>query len=301
MSTELNLRFPKASQVIVRLGDEESGELPFSNPIADKELRDLAWYVETYGAHSLGDPDDSEARRIAGQLPAWGQTLFDAVFTDRAAQRLFNTFQDDEGDSRLLTISAEHPAILALPWELLHDPASGGGFLFMETPRISIRRRVAGATGGRKAFKPAPKDSLHLLFVVSRPADTGFLDPRADSQPVLDAIDLNAPGRVSCEFLRPPTLDALIQRLEDESKTPVDILHFDGHGVFDRHGNLPNRAAAAQTVRIARLEEVLRDKKVEVPVDPDCPPHTGYLLFEKPDASPDFVSAAKLGENLHRH
>jgi tetratricopeptide (TPR) repeat protein len=298
--TELNLRFPKASHVIVRLGEEESGELPFTNPIADKDLRDLAWYVETYGAHSLGDPDDREAARITGLLREWGKKLFDAVFTDREAQRLFNAFQDAEGDSRLLTISAEHPAILALPWELLHFPASGGVFLFMETPRISIRRRVAGATGGRKAFKPAPKDALHLLFLVSRPADTGFLDPRADSQPVLEAIDQHAPGRVTWEFLRPPTLDALIQRLEDKTKTPVDILHFDGHGVFDRHGNLPNRAAA-ETVRIARPEEILRDKKVEVPVDPDCPANTGYLLFEKPDGSRDFVSAPKLGENLHRH
>ncbi len=303
MSTELNLRFPDEHHAIVRLGskDEGSGQLPFTVPIASKDLHDLAWYIETYGAHSLGDPDDDEAKRIATQLPAWGQALFNAVFTQREAQRRFNSFQDTDGDSRLLTISAEHPAILALPWELLHDPAPGGGYLFMETPRISIRRRVAGATGGRTLFKPTPKDSLHLLFVISRPADTGFLDPRADSQPVLDAIDQHAPGRITCEFLRPPTLDALIQRLEDKTKTPVDILHFDGHGVFDRHGNLPNRAAAAQTLRIARLEEMLRDKKVEVPVDPDCPPNTGYLLFKKADGLPDFVSAAKLGDNLHRH
>lgn len=228
------------------------GELPFTNPIPSKDLDDLGWYIETYAAHSLGDPDDDEAKRIASQLPAWGKARFNAVFADRAAQRLFNAFQDTEGDSRLLTISAEHPGILALPWELLHDPASGGGFLFMETPRISIRRRVAGATGGRAPFKPAPKDSLHLLFVVSRPADTGFLDPRADSQPVLDAIDLHAPGRVTWEFLRPPTLDALIQRLENKSKTPVDILHFDGHGVLDRHGNLPNRVAVVRGGRLAR-------------------------------------------------
>src|ERR1035441_10176891 len=160
---------------------------------------------------------------------------------------------------------------------------------------------MSGAHGGRTLFKPSPKASLHLLFVISRPAGTGFLDPRADSQPVLDAIDQHAPGRVTCEFLRPPTLDALTQRLEDKAKMPVDILHFDGHGVFDRHGNLPNRAAADETVRIARLEEILRDKRVEVPVDPDCPPNTGYLLFEKADGSPDFVSAAKLGDNLHRH
>jgi len=301
MATELNLQFPNASHVVVRLGEEDSGELPFSCPLTDQDVRDLAWYVETYGAHSLGDPDDAEARRIAGHLPVWGRALFDAVFADRAAARLFNAFQDVADEARLLTISAEHPDILALPWELLHDPAMGGGFLFMETPRISIRRRVAGATGGRGSFKPASKDALHLLFVVSRPADTGFLDPRADAKAVLDAIDAHAPGRVTWEFLRPPTLDALLQRLEDTARPPVDILHFDGHGVFDREGNLPNRAAAAQSARRPGRDEIQRDKKVDVPVDPESPPNTGYLLFETRDGTTDFVSANKLGANLHRH
>ena len=304
MSTELNLRFPDDKHVIVRLGpdDEGSTKLPFTNPIADKDLRDIQWYIETYGAHSLGDPDDTEAARIKELLPAWGKKLFDAVFTQREAQRRFNSFQDAEGDSRLLTVSAEHPAILALPWELLHDSDSPEGtFLFHEKPSISIRRRVAGADKGRKTYKPDPKDSLHLLFAVSRPDSAGFLDPRADSQPVLDAIDAHAPGRVTCEFLRPATLDALLDRLNDTTKPPVDILHFDGHGVFDRHGNLPNRVAAADAARIGRLEEILRDKRAEVPDDPNCPPNTGYLLFEKPNGQPDFVSADKLGANLHRH
>ncbi len=304
MSTELNLRFPDDQHVIVRLGpdDNGSGQLPFTNPIADKDLRDIQWYVETYGAHSLGDPDDQEAARIKGQLPVWGKALFDAVFNAREATRRFNKFQDAEGDTRLLTISAEHPAILALPWELLHAPsASDATFLFHEQPSISIRRRVAGADQGRPVYRPVAKDSTHLLFVISRPDDAGFLDPRTDSQPVLDAIDQHAPGRVTSEFLRPATLDSLLGRLEDTTKPRVDILHFDGHGVFDRHGNLPNRAAAAQVARIGRLEEILRDKKADVPVDPACPPNTGYLLFEKPDGQSDFVSAEKLGVNLHRH
>jgi tetratricopeptide (TPR) repeat protein len=303
MPTELNLRFPDDQHVIVRLGpdDDGSGQLAFTNPIKDKDLRDLQWYVETYGAHSLGDPDDTEAARIKGLLPVWGKALFEAVFKEREATRRFNSFQDNADEARLLTISTEHPAILVLPWELLHDPAPGGGFLFMENPRISIRRRVAGATGGRGSFKIAAKDALHLLFVISRPDDAGFLDPRADSQPVLDAIDEHAPGRVICEFLRPPTLDALTARLEDKTKAPVDIVHFDGHGVFDRAGGMPTRAAAARAIRIARLEEILRDKMAGKPHDLECPPNTGYLLFESAAGHSDFVSAEKLGANLHRH
>ena len=301
--TELNLRFPDAGHVIVRLGpdDEGSGALAFTNPLSEKDFRDIQWYVETYGAHSLGDPDDTEAARIKELLPVWGAALFNAVFQEREATRRFNRFQENADGTRLLTVSAEHPGILVLPWELLRDPATGGGFLFMENPRISIRRRVADATGGRGAFRIEAKDTLRLLFIVSRPDDAGFLDPRADSLPMLDAIDSHAPGRVVCEFLRPPTLDALLARLEDDRLPAVDVVHFDGHGVFDRDGGLPERAAEARATRIIRLEELLREKKADTPGTENSPPNTGYLCFEDADGHTDFVSAEKLGANLHRH
>ena len=299
MSTELSLRFMKNNRVIVGFSGEESGELPFKNPLTAKDRDELRWYLELYGAHSLGDPDDEEAKRIAARLPDWGKALFDAVFGDRAAQRLFNAFQDSDDEARLLTISAESPAILGLPWELLCDPRRGGAFLFNENPRISIRRGLAGATGGREPFKVKSKERLHLLFIVSRPEGSSFLDPRADPSAVLDALVTHAPGRVTWEFLRPPTLDALVTRIDDEKRPPVDILHFDGHGVFDTDGGLPERLSN-RTVNLAQVlsGQVLKDKKAEAPAE--SPPNTGYLLFEKADGQPDLVSAEKLGFNLHR-
>ncbi|MCL4205223.1 MAG: tetratricopeptide repeat protein [Pirellulaceae bacterium] len=302
MTTELNLRFPDANHSIVSFDGTESAANEFVNPLTDEDHRDIGWYVETYGAHSLGDPDDQEAARIAGRLPVLGKALFDAVFRHADAQRLFNGFQDVEGDSRLLTVTAEHPAILALPWELLHDSSlADGTFLFHEHPRISIRRRVPGITAGRRPFAVQAKNRLHLLFVVSRPDGAGFLDPRADAGAVLDALDEHAPGCVTCEFLRPATLDALVARLEDDNRPAVDIVHFDGHGVFDRQGGLPERFEQARATRIAHLEELLRDKRADVTAPAASPPNTGYLLFEQPDGQPDFVAADKLGANLHRH
>src|SRR5260370_11505664 len=135
MPTELNLRFPDPQHVIVRLGpDDDSGQLAFTNPITEKDLRDIQWYVEIYGAHSLGDPDDAEAARIKAQLQVWGKKLFNAVFKEREAERLLNRFQDAEDDSRLLTISTERPAILVPPCQLLPDPPPPAGFPFMQNP-----------------------------------------------------------------------------------------------------------------------------------------------------------------------
>jgi hypothetical protein len=50
-----------------------------------------------------------------------------------------------------------------------------------------------------------------VLFVVSRPTDAGFIDPRADAKAVLEVIDEKASGRFELEFLRPATLDNLGQ------------------------------------------------------------------------------------------
>lgn len=69
MSSELNLRFPDEGHVLVSLDGEESGRLPFASPLTAADRRDLPWYLEVYGAHSLGDPDDAEAARIAGRHP----------------------------------------------------------------------------------------------------------------------------------------------------------------------------------------------------------------------------------------
>src|SRR5262249_25504079 len=139
----------------------------------------------------------------------------------------------------------------------------------------------------------------HLLFVVSRPKGSGFLDPRADAAAVLDAIEQHAPGRFTWEFLRPPTMDALSDRFRDESMPAVDIIHFDGHGVFDAVGGLPERVKKQRPP----VSSVLSGTFVKEPTADSAdgsPANTGYLLFEADDGEPDLVSADQLGFNLHQ-
>ena len=128
--------------------------------------------------HYAADVDDSRAERIVAKLKIWGQALFQAVFRDRSAERLFNEFQDAEGEGRQITIEASQPEILRLPWELLCAPS--GTYLVHEQPRIAIRRQLAGAGGGRKPIEVKPKVQLRLLMVVSRPDGAGFIDPRSE-------------------------------------------------------------------------------------------------------------------------
>ena len=296
---ELVLRFPDQDHVSVSYEGADSGPLPFANPVTEKDRQDIAWYVETYGAHSLADPDDAEAQRMEARLPEIGKALFEAVFggANRAAERIFNRFQDLEGEQRVLTIDTQSAPVLSLPWELLHDPT--GVFLFRERPHISVRRRISGATGGRAPMVLRPKPRLHLLFLVSRPKDAGFLDPRADPRAVLDALDQQAPGRVTWEVLRPATLDALVERLDDDSRPPVDILHFDGHGVFQQVSEKDLEQDPARFGRSIQ-SEIQRERLARGQADAKAPVGIGFLLFERPDGSGHRISAQDLSDNLFR-
>ena len=229
MPEEFNLEFPSENQVIVHFNDQHSDKLDFQSPITEEDQKDISWYLEVYAYLYTTDVDDKRADKIAAQLPILGEKLLKAVcYNDKAAE-LLQQFHRQANVGRLLTISASHPAILSLPWELLRFQ---GKYLFHDQPRISIRRRLANLDTAKKPLEFTAKKRLHLLFVVSRPQGAGFIDPRADPIAVLDALAQT--GRIiEVEFLRPATLANLRARLEDKTKPSIDILHFDGHGAFN--------------------------------------------------------------------
>jgi tetratricopeptide (TPR) repeat protein len=294
---ELSIQFLSSTEVKVSFEGTDSGQMAFVNPISDKDRTDIKWYVETYGAQSLADPDDQEARRIKARLPEIGKALFHSVLGHAAAYEPYLDFRNRSSANRVLTISSEDAGILALPWELLHDPK--GVFLFREKPHISIRRKITGATKGRAPFAVVAKDNLHLLFVVSRPSDAGFIDPRADPQAVIDALEHHAPGRVTWEVLRPATLNALVARLDDETKRPVDILHFDGHGVF-RQVSEEDIKKKPDLFGKSLQSEIQRERQVRGEAAAGKPVGVGFLVFEKDDGLTHLIPAEDLAENLYR-
>jgi tetratricopeptide (TPR) repeat protein len=292
---ELSLRFSGNNQVNVSFDRTDSGTLPFENPVTAKDRDSIRWYIERYSAHSLDEPDDQEAKRIEARLVEIGKALFKAVFSSWEAGQCFIDFRNSEAEQRVLTIDAQDASILSIPWELLHDPK--GVFLVRERPHISIRRKISGATGGRPPFPIKAKDRLHLLFIVSPPEGAGFLDPRADPKAVIDALEEHAPGRVTYEFLRPATLNALVERLDDKSKPPVDILHFDGHGTF-REVSEKQAKETPELYGKSILSEIHREHQAHDNQPADKPAGIGFLVFENKDGGVHLVSAADLGDNL---
>ena len=114
---ELNSSVPAR----VHLGTTDTDVFDFTNPLTDKNLAELRWYLENYWEWP-SDIDDDRAREVEGNLPIWGKALLDAVIKKSSdAMRLFERFSVIQGGERMLTIDTNEPRILRLPWELLRD------------------------------------------------------------------------------------------------------------------------------------------------------------------------------------
>ncbi|HSS75889.1 MAG TPA: CHAT domain-containing protein, partial [Thermoanaerobaculia bacterium] len=197
-------------------------EVPFKPFLEDDDYEDLRWYLEDY----MDLPDGGavvRAQRIEGNLDVWGHKLHDALFAATENRALLSQLLAGP-EPRELTLATRDSDLLRLPWELMADDA---GSL---AQRVSVRRQL------EEPEKTTPRPAqlpLRILYIVSRPADTGFIDPRMTAKALLDALDpLGASVRV--DFCRPPTLPRMEEMLRDGQRAgdPYDLVHFDGHGTF---------------------------------------------------------------------
>jgi len=266
---DLRLLFTPAADTVYRAhladarGRRLGVEVPFTPFLSDDDYEDLRWYLEEY----LDLPDGGavvRAERIERNLDTWGRRLHEALFTVPDNRALLDELLAGP-EPRRLTVATRDPALLRLPWELLADES---GSL---TQRLSVCRQLEELVQAERATPRPAKLPLRILYIVSRPADAGFIDPRFTAKALLDALEpLGANVRV--DFCRPPTLERMEEMLciRQEAGDPFDIVHFDGHGTF------------------------LSKEQV------------GVLCFEKPaDAFgasvAEFISAINLGDLLARH
>ena len=88
--------------------------------------------------------------------------------------------------------------------------ADGAGRLAQQ---VSVRRQLEEPTP-EKSTPRAAKLPLRILYIVSRPADAGFIDPRLTSKALFEALDPLGPS-VRVDFCRPPTVARMEEMLGD--------------------------------------------------------------------------------------
>jgi tetratricopeptide (TPR) repeat protein len=229
--------------------------LAFESPLGAIELGELRWYVETWPSWAFGRVRTARAKEVEKSLLKWGRDLYDRCFTaasapitdfergggERRVVVQVPVLQDTEGSSidagertRRLAANVAAARLLALPWELLRDEDS---FLFEGKRAIRVVRRLPRKSG-REPLDPHRR-ILRVLLLVARASDAGWIDPRVSLTPLVEAL---APLGDRVELVVPAdgslkALDETLQQAERE-KRPFHVVHFDGHGVYDRDKGL---------------------------------------------------------------
>ena len=230
------------------------GSWRFIAPLGPIEAEDLRWYLEKYAIWPSGVFQD-RARKVEENLVRWGQLLYkEAMPSDYTANvlkawahivgnagRRFSVQADaslEAGASKADEEAAKEAGntLLGLPWELLHD---GRGFLFQGAKPTRVRRRLPNA--GEDLGVPVVATPIRILLVAARPEDDacGYIDHRASALPLVEAME-QLGGLVRIHVLSPPTLPALREELKraHDAHEPYHVVHFDGHGVYDRRVGL---------------------------------------------------------------
>jgi tetratricopeptide (TPR) repeat protein len=288
----------------------------FTSPLGHIEAEELRWYLEEYFVWPVGIFRE-RAERIEAQLPEWGQSLYKSALAPAAAQealaawqqagagaeRRFSIFVErelPEGASKEEQASADEAAaeLLALPWELLHDARS---FLFHGKHPVRVRRRLPNRHP--QPVRPT-RLPIRILLVSPRPEEEGvsYIDHRISARPLVDAVEsLGALARLS--VLTPPTFGALQDALKsaDEAGEPYDVVHFDGHGIYDRRVGLGGLCfedpkdveklteRSMELIHAERLAGVVRDYRVPLVFLEAC-------QSAKTEADPTASVAARLLE-----
>ena len=264
----------RASVIPWRQGELPAGAAgepqPVTWPLDGDALEELRWYLEDYLRAPFG-VYESRGPQTAARLGEWGEAVFGAVFGQGAPRDAYKEARARTAGVQLMFRSGA-PEWLALPWELMRDPARE---LPLALEVAGIDRSIPAAELGA-SFEVAG-GRLRVLMVISRPAGAGDVGFQMIARPLLARLEA-VRGQVDLVVLRPPTLDALAAVLKQaqEAGEPFQIVHFDGHGVLADH-----RLAGAPAAGMYRA------------AGPE-----GVLVFQGPDGGADRVPASRVAQVL---
>lgn len=224
----------------------------FTAPLGPVELGEIRWYIEKYYQWPTGVfKQRAEKTEIA--LSEWGKALYQAALSGESAREPLGEWSRKTGSRRFSVqvdfepvegTPAEETALireaasdlLALPWEIMHD---GTGFLSQGGNPVRVRRRLPNR---KTTISLRAKLPIRVLLLSPRPEvdeennPVGYLDHRISARAVVAAVENLGEDLVKLDILHPPTFPALqaaLKQAKDEGD-PYEIVHFDGHGVYDR-------------------------------------------------------------------
>lgn len=232
----------------------ESEDFEFISPLGFDEAEKLKDYLENYPRYPFLEKILPKVAEVERQIPLWGKSLLDAITPGENTRDILREWLAAPADHERrfsIKIDAAPPKnlpddsrgdyfeatgiLLSIPWEILHD---GRGFLFQGQRPVRVKRMLPNRH--KKEAMPL-QDVLRILLVVPRPEDeqASLIDHRAAARALLQAVD-QLGDLAELDILETPTFPALSAKIREASKAgkPFSVVHFDGHGVFDRDRGL---------------------------------------------------------------
>jgi len=234
----------------------KSRRYKFIAPLGPVELGEVRWYIESYYQWPTGVFKE-RAQKTERALPEWGQALFSAAAGSESARNPLEAWQRASGSRRFSVLVDGEPIegteeeatalvreaasdLLSLPWEIMHD---GKGYLSQGGNAVRVRRRLPNRDEIQTLKADLP---IRVLLLSPRPEvdeagnAVGYFDHRVSAQALVQAVEHLGEALVKVDILHPatfPALKAALKRAQDEDD-PYEIVHFDGHGVYDRRVGL---------------------------------------------------------------
>ncbi|HST04269.1 MAG TPA: ABC transporter substrate-binding protein [Chloroflexia bacterium] len=197
----------------------------FIPPFSDIELQNfiLTTRPGMRGVRRIDSPDVAAAKRFGG-------TLFQAVFNGDVQgcwRSSLSASAQQDTRIRMRLRFTDTPELADLPWEYLFS-TSLNRFLALDD-ELAIVRYLDMPERTRPVAVTLP---LRVLVMISNPGDFPRLDVEQEWAQIQEALGpLEERGLVHLDLLDDATLPVLRKKLQS---APYHILHFIGHGAFDR-------------------------------------------------------------------
>jgi hypothetical protein len=208
------------------LSFEHGEEFPItiSNPFAEGEEEQLAWYFEEHLRFPF--TRNVQAKAAADSINTYGEALFGQVLADREAYAIYKDYLQ-AGLNKLQVEIAGSPQFHALHWEAIKDPTLLHPLALQAT---MVRKNLKHSTI-RASVQRSP--TIKLLIITARPHGKQDVGYRTISRPIVETLrQANVP--VQIDILRPGTYKALENHLRQTSarfgEGYYHVIHFDLHG-----------------------------------------------------------------------
>ncbi|MDX1948488.1 MAG: CHAT domain-containing protein [Pirellulaceae bacterium] len=209
---------------------------------------------------------------VDDEMLAFGENLFETLFTGRV-RRLYDVARSQQRERPLnLILTSTVPWLAALPWEFAFDPSRRK---FLVTEEVHFVRNVLTAVPAQETDKLRQK--LRMLVVAAQPLGLVELSLATEEQRIRHGFaPLTEAGLVELDVLTdatPARLHAKIQARELENRPhdprQYDVVHFMGHGEFDRQANegvllFQTSGGGRHEVNVRTLREILCGRGIQL-------------------------------------